>query len=73
MIQRPPGMSAFHFVVLASLRVAQLSRGCLPRVDGGGHKRAVIAQLEVATGIVTACERVAYPVVMDEPVLVPLI
>jgi hypothetical protein len=52
MIPRPPGMGAFHFVVLATLRTAQLMRGCRPRVDGD-HKAAVLAQCEVAQGKVT--------------------
>ena len=49
MIQRPPGMGAFQFVVLATLRAAQLIRGCRPKVDGT-HKASVTAQLEVAEG-----------------------
>ena len=53
MIHRPEGMGAFQFVVLASLRAVQLTRGCPPRVEGGDHKRNVIAQLEVAEGKVT--------------------
>lgn len=52
MIQRPPGVGAFQFVVLATLRAAQLMRGCRPRVEGM-HKPIVIAQLEVAAGKVT--------------------
>ena len=52
MIQRPPGVGAFQFVVLATLRAAQLMRGCRPKVDGL-HKATVIAQLEVSAGIVT--------------------
>jgi DNA-directed RNA polymerase subunit K/omega len=52
-IQRPAGLGTFEFVVLATLRAAQLMRGCRPRVDGI-HKAAVIAQLEVAQGKVTA-------------------
>jgi len=51
-IQRPSGVGAFQFVVLASLRAAQLVRGCRPKVDGL-HKVTVIAQLEVSAGIVT--------------------
>jgi DNA-directed RNA polymerase subunit K/omega len=49
MISRPAGMGAFHFVVLATLRTAQLMRGCRPRVDGA-HKAMVIAQFEVSQG-----------------------
>lgn len=49
MIQRPDGIGAFEFVVLATLRAAQLMRGCIPRVEGP-HKATVMAQVEVATG-----------------------
>ena len=49
MIQRPPGVGAFQFVILATLRAAQLMRGCRPRVDGL-HKATTIAQFEVAEG-----------------------
>lgn len=49
MIQRPPGVGAFEFVILSTLRAAQLMRGCVPRVDGI-HKATVIAQSEVAEG-----------------------
>ena len=59
MIQRPPGIGAFEFVVLTSLRAAQLTRGCRARVDGG-HKVIVTAQCEVAEGKVKA--------VVDTPV-----
>lgn len=64
MIQRPPGMGAFQFVVLAGLRAAQLIRGCQPRVDGE-HKAIVTAQFEVAEGKVTEVTAVAH-----EPVAV---
>jgi len=37
---------------LATLRAAQLIRGCRPRVDGT-HKAIVTAQFEVAAGKVT--------------------
>jgi hypothetical protein len=49
LMERPSGIGAFQFVILASLRAAQLMRGCLPRVDGG-HKNTVTAQLEVSQG-----------------------
>ena len=52
MIRPPDSLSKFEFVVLASLRSVQLTRGCIPRVEGV-HKRTVIAQLEVASGAVT--------------------
>src|SRR5262245_12196732 len=48
-IQRPPGVGTFQFVVIATLRAAQLMRGCRPKVDGV-HKATVIAQLEVSAG-----------------------
>ena len=48
-INRPVGMGAFQFVALATLRAVQLTRGCVPRVDGD-HKKTVIAQQEVAQG-----------------------
>jgi hypothetical protein len=50
-IHRPDGVGAFEFAVLASLRAMQLSRGCLPRVEGK-HTVAVTAQMEVAGGAV---------------------
>ena len=49
MIQPPVGMGAFRFVVLSALRTVQLTRGCVPRVDGD-HKKTVTAQREVAQG-----------------------
>lgn len=52
MIRRPDQMGKFEFAVLAALRAGQLSRGCVPRVDGD-HTTAVIAQREVAEGKVT--------------------
>ena len=56
MVRPPPGLSAFEFVVLASLRTVQLRRGCIPRVEGA-HKRIVIAQLEVASGAIARAPR----------------
>jgi DNA-directed RNA polymerase subunit K/omega len=50
--------NAFEFVVVASLRAAQLMRGCTPRVDGTG-KAVTIAQREVAAGKVTRAAVVA--------------
>ena len=49
MIQRPPGMGAFQFVILSTLRAAQLIRGCQPLI-AGTHKAIITAQFEVATG-----------------------
>lgn len=48
----PSHMGAFEFVVLASLRTAQLMRGCIARVPTA-HKHAVTAQREVSAGKVT--------------------
>ena len=47
MVKCPQGMSVFEFSVLSSLRAAQLSRGCTPRVSGS-YKLAVTAQHEIA-------------------------
>jgi DNA-directed RNA polymerase subunit K/omega len=64
-ILRPPDVGAFQFVVLATLRAAQLIRGCRPTVDGT-HKPIVTAQIEVAEGKVT--QLLDTPVVVAEPV-----
>ena len=49
MVQRPTHFGIFEFARLASLRAAQLTRGCTPRVEPSG-KMAVTAQREVAAG-----------------------
>ena len=49
-VQRPEGVGAYRFAVVSALRAAQLLRGCTPRVEGGGRRATVIAQLEVAGG-----------------------
>ena len=49
MTLRPAGIGKFQFVILASLRAAQLMRGCVPRIEGA-HKNTVMAQLEVSEG-----------------------
>jgi hypothetical protein len=48
MIQHP-GIGTFEFIILSSLRAAQLMRGCTPRI-ATTHKRMMTAQLEVAAG-----------------------
>jgi len=63
-IQRPPGVGAFQFVILASLRTAQLIRGCRPRIEGT-HKKTITAQFEVAAGLVTQLH--ASPPAVCEP------
>ena len=52
MIPRPATANPFEFVILSSLRAAQLMRGCLPRV-AVEHKPIVTAQREVAEGKVS--------------------
>ncbi|MBI2828478.1 MAG: DNA-directed RNA polymerase subunit omega [Acidobacteria bacterium] len=49
MVQRPEALNAFEFVVVSSLRAAQLMRGCTPRVTST-QKPIMTAQLEVAAG-----------------------
>ncbi len=49
MVKRPVAMNAYEFVVLSSLRAAQLMKGCTPRVDSD-HKTIMTAQMEVAAG-----------------------
>ena len=63
MIHRPSGLGAFQFVILASLRAVQLTRGCQSRVDGA-HKHTVTAQLEVSQGKVIQAPAPA-PVLAD--------
>ncbi len=67
MIQRPPGVGRFQFVVLAALRAAQLARGCRPRVDGA-HKGTVLAQIEVSAGKVM--QLFAAPETGGEPAII---
>ena len=49
MVQLPDGFGKFRFAVMATLRASQLTRGCVPRVEGD-HCVAVTAQREVAEG-----------------------
>ena len=59
----PVGMSTFEFVVVSSLRAAQLTRGCTPRVEST-HKIITTAQMEVAANKVSRIEiAVVAPVV----------
>ena len=55
MVKRPDVIGAFTFVALSRQRVLQLAQGCAPRL-AGTHTIAVMAQMEVAAGEVTACE-----------------
>jgi hypothetical protein len=50
-MQSPADIGKFRFVILASLRAVQLTRGCIPRIEGE-HKHTVTAQLEVMQGLV---------------------
>jgi DNA-directed RNA polymerase subunit K/omega len=63
-VQRPSGTNAFEFVVVSSLRAAQLMRGCVPRVERA-HKVITTAQIEVATGKVFRLAPESVPVVAD--------
>ena len=58
MVQRPVGISAFEFAVLAGLRAEQLTRGCTPRVKHA-DKVAVTAQMEIAEHKVERAPEVA--------------
>jgi DNA-directed RNA polymerase subunit K/omega len=71
MIPRPDRLGAFEFAVLAGLRVAQLTRGCVPRIEGA-HTVAVTALLEVSNGTVTALPYRARPTDAVEELL-PLV
>ena len=52
MIARPITIGSFEFVVVSSLRAAQLMRGCTPRA-ATSVKHIVTAQREVAAGSVS--------------------
>jgi DNA-directed RNA polymerase subunit omega len=55
MIKLPDGsMSKYRFVMLAALRAEQLQAGALPRIDSDTRKATVLAQEEVAAGVVDA-------------------
>ena len=59
MVHNPDSIGTFEFIFVSSLRAAQLMRGCTPRLDTN-HKRIVVAQMEVASGLVLG-ERLAPP------------
>jgi DNA-directed RNA polymerase subunit K/omega len=56
--QIPRTTGKFEFVVLATLRAAQLMRGCLPKIDTNGHKHTVVALLEVAGGEIVGLPKI---------------
>ena len=47
-------MSKYRFVMLAALRAEQLQAGAIPRIDSETRKATVLAQEEVAAGVVDA-------------------
>ena len=49
MVNRPQELNSFEFIAVATLRTAQLMRGCVPRVPAG-HKPTTTAQLEIIAG-----------------------
>jgi len=49
MVHRPADSNPFEFIVVSSLRAAQLMRGCTPRVEAAS-RAITTAQLEVAAG-----------------------
>ncbi len=58
MIHRPLEMNQFEFVIVSSLRTAQLMRGCTPRV-AKSLKPITTAQHEVAEGKVVVTWKAA--------------
>jgi len=57
MFKLPENMkSKYEFVTLAAKRAEQLQTGALPRVDPHTNKVTVIAQAEVAAGLVKALD-----------------
>jgi DNA-directed RNA polymerase subunit K/omega len=59
-------MNVFEFAVLSGLRVAQLTRGCIPRVVVPSLKVTVTAQREVAEGLVVRSGPLAETAVIHE-------
>jgi DNA-directed RNA polymerase subunit omega len=54
MFKLPEGMeSKYRFVTVAALRAEQLQMGATPRVQSASRKTTVVAQQEVAAGLVT--------------------
>ena len=55
MFEPPPNvMSKYRFVMLAALRAEQLQAGAIPRIDSDTRTATVLAQEEVAAGVVDA-------------------
>jgi DNA-directed RNA polymerase subunit K/omega len=55
MVERPAHLSKYEFVILSSLRAVQLLQGSTPRITSV-HKRVIIAQMEVASGLVVRAD-----------------
>ena len=55
MVERPAHLSKYEFVILSSLRAVQLLQGSTPRITSA-HKRVIIAQMEVASGLVVRAD-----------------
>lgn len=55
MIHRPAHLNPFEYIRVASMRTAQLMRGCTARVPAS-HRAVLTAQAEVAAGKVSAVE-----------------
>jgi DNA-directed RNA polymerase omega subunit len=55
-------MSKYRFVMLAALRAEQLQAGALPRIESHTRKATVLAQEEVAAGVVEAWDGSTPPV-----------
>jgi DNA-directed RNA polymerase subunit K/omega len=69
MVHRSQSENSFEFVRVASLRAAQLMRGCVAHVEAS-KKAVVTAPREVAQGFVRALPRVptsALPVAGQQP------
>ena len=47
-------LSTYRFVTLASMRAEQLQAGAIPRVKSQHRKATIVAQEEVAAGVVEA-------------------
>ncbi len=58
--------STYRFVTLASMRAEQLQAGALPRVKTEHRKATIIAQEEVAAGVVEAWDPNAPVIAADE-------
>jgi DNA-directed RNA polymerase subunit K/omega len=60
-VHRPADTNPFEFIVVASLRAAQLMRGCTPLVEPAS-RIITTAQLEVAAGKIARIPPVVLPI-----------